>query len=289
MILKHLVAAVLLGAVASPISAQTVRAGIEAWQQHDYTRAVDIWRPLAEKGVPEAQFNLGQAYRFGRGVRLDLGAAKVWYERAARKGHELAQLTLGELLFENGDKAAGLGWLKMAADQGESRAMLLYGLALFNGDGIRRDPLQGYAYASRAAAAGLVPAKEALAQLDQLLPPSLRKQALAMASAKAKAAPAPPKPKTVATATAKPVKAPPVPSAPMAATGAWRIQLGAFSQRGSAEALYQRLSGRLAGRRAFYMPVGNITRLQVGPYESRAAAAAACQAVGTACFPVPAK
>ena len=37
------------------------------------------------------------------------------------------------------------------------------------------------------------------------------------------------------------------------------------------------------------VPVGTMTRLQVGPFESRAAAAAACGAVGTACFPVPAK
>jgi len=75
------------------------------------------------------------------------------------------------------------------------------------------------------------------------------------------------------------------------ASGAWRIQLGAFSQRGAAEALYQRLSGKaaIAGRSPFYIAAGNVTRLQVGPYASRAAAAAACSAVGTACFPIPAK
>ena len=143
MIHKYLVALSLVAAAASPLRAQNVHAGIEAWQQKDYSGAVAIWRPLAEKGIPEAQFNLGQAYRFGRGVPINLGAAQVWYERAARKGHELAQLTLGELLFENGNKAAGLSWLKIAAGRGESRAMLLYGLALFNGDGVRRDPVLG--------------------------------------------------------------------------------------------------------------------------------------------------
>ncbi|HYU13846.1 MAG TPA: SPOR domain-containing protein, partial [Stellaceae bacterium] len=78
---------------------------------------------------------------------------------------------------------------------------------------------------------------------------------------------------------------------PTPASGAWRIQLGAFSQRGSAEALYAKLSGKaaLAGRRPFYIPVGAVTRLQVGPFESKAAAAAACGAVGVACFVVPAK
>ena len=71
----------------------------------------------------------------------------------------------------------------------------------------------------------------------------------------------------------------------------WRIQLGAFSQKGSAEALYQKLAGKaaLAGRRPFYIPVGTVTRLQVGPFESKAAAQAACSAIGVACFPVAAK
>jgi cell division septation protein DedD len=76
-----------------------------------------------------------------------------------------------------------------------------------------------------------------------------------------------------------------------ASTGGWRIQLGAFSQRSSAEALYQRLSSNpaLVGRSPFYIPLGSMTRLQVGPFPSKVAAAAACGGVGTACFAVPAK
>src|SRR3954467_5579559 len=45
---KYLVAFALLGSSASAVSAQTVRAGIEAWQQSDYSQTVAIWRPLAE-------------------------------------------------------------------------------------------------------------------------------------------------------------------------------------------------------------------------------------------------
>ena len=81
------------------------------------------------------------------------------------------------------------------------------------------------------------------------------------------------------------------PSAPATpATGDWRIQLGAFAQRGSAEALYQRVSGKaaLAGRSPYYIASGAVTRLQVGPFASKAAAAAACGAIGVPCFPVPA-
>ena len=84
-------------------------------------------------------------------------------------------------------------------------------------------------------------------------------------------------------------KASPLP--PTALSGGWRIQLGAFAQRGSAEGLYQRVSGKaaLAGRIPFYIATGPVTRLQVGPFQSKAAAGAVCGAIGVPCFPVPAK
>ena len=69
--------------------------------------AVAIWRPLAEKGDADAAFNLGQAYRLGKGVPLDLAQAQTWLERAARKGHVDAQTTLGLLLFQNGNRVGG--------------------------------------------------------------------------------------------------------------------------------------------------------------------------------------
>jgi cell division septation protein DedD len=296
---KYLVAFALLGSAASAVSAQTVRAGIEAWQQSDYARAVAIWRPLAEKGNADAAFNLGQAYRLGRGVPTNIAAATTWLQRAAAKGHVDAETTLGLLLFGNSDQAGGLKWLKAAAEKGEARALLVYGTALVNGDGVKRDPVLGYAYVSRAAAQGLAPAKETLAQLDQVLRLDVRKKGVAIAAAKAKATP-PPKSKPVQpakpvqVAAAKPVPKPlpaPAPAAPQAAaSGAWRIQLGAFSQRGSAETLYRKLSGALGGRPPAYVAAGPVTRLQVGPYANRAAAQAACDALkGQACFPVPAK
>jgi uncharacterized protein len=290
-----------------------VTAGIEAWQRSDYSGAVAIWMPLAEKGDPDAEFNLGQAYRLGRGVPANLSAAKTWFKRAANQGHVDAETTLGLLLFQNNDRAAGLKWLRQAADQGEPRAQLVYGTALFNGDGVTQDPVLGYSYVSRAAAQGLAPAKDTLAQVDQLLPAEDRRKGLQIAqgpdNSTASAAPsekprkrkqaakAKPEPQPVATAEASspPQSSPPARPAKATAeprpSGAWRIQLGAFSQRGNAEVLYKRLSGNsaLSGRQPFYIAAGAVTRLQAGPFESKAAAAAACSRLGVACFPVPAK
>src|SRR5438093_10574337 len=127
MIPKYLVAAVALTAALQPLSigaasAQSVKAGIDAWQRSDYAAAVAIWRPLAEKGDADAAFNLGQAYRLGKGVPMNIGAATTWFQRAAAKGHVDAQVNLGLLLFSNGDQPGGLKWLKAAAEKGEPRA-----------------------------------------------------------------------------------------------------------------------------------------------------------------------
>ena len=308
MFYKYLAASVWIASLATPVSAQSVKAGIEAWQKSDYTAAVAIWRPLAEKGDADAQFNLGQAYRLGRGVPINLAAAQSWFERAADKGHVDAQTTLGLLLFQNGNHTGGMRWLKVASDQGEPRAMLVYGTALFNGDGVPQDPILGYAFVSRAAAQGLQAAKDTLGQLDQIMSVEDRKKGVALALSKAKTSPAPvskspatkaaklvppkpapSKPAQPVVAAAKPQPKPPVERAAVPATGSWRIQLGAFSQRSSAEALFRKLSGKLAGRQAYYVPAGAVTRLQVGPFENKAAAAAACRAMGQACFPVPGK
>ena len=71
-------------------------------------------------------------------------------------------------------------WLKRAAEQGEPRALLVYGTALYNGDGVSQDQILGYAYVSRAAEDGLAPAKDTLAQLDELLPAADRQKAAAL-------------------------------------------------------------------------------------------------------------
>lgn len=284
-------------AAAPPVVAQSVGDGITAWQARDYASAVKIWRPLAEAGNADAAFNLGQAYRLGRGVPVNLAAAQTWLLRAASKDHVDAQSTLGLLLFDSGDRSGGLRWLKEAADAGEARALLVYGTALFNGDGVPRDQVRAYALVSRAAAQGLAPAKATLAEMDKIIPLDQRRKGVALALAEAKRklpAPAADKPKSVTAAAPRtpPAAAAPAKTAP--ATGNWRVQLGAFSQRSSAEALFRKLSGTgpLAGRSPYLVPVGAMTRLQAGPFESRAAAAAACASLsarGQACFPVQAK
>ena len=255
------VALALLGAaaLAGAASAQTVKQGIEAWQKGDYKAAVETWRPLADNGDPDALFNLAQAYRFGRGVPANLSTAKSLLERAARGGHVASQTTLGLLLLQSGEQADAHQLLKSAAEAGEARALLVYGTALINGDGVTQDRSLGYAYVHAAASAGLRAAKKTLVELDKLIPAGDRRKALDAHKVAARGRPQ---------ATAPPAAKPD--------SGEWRIQLGAFILKGAAQSLYGRLSPALGGRKAYYLPSGNATRLQVGPYASRAEASAAC-------------
>lgn len=302
--MRKLLAGVVIGAMALPAAAQSVRSGIEAWQKGDTAGAVAIWRPLAEAGDADAAFNLGQAYRLGRGVVIDLAQAQNWLERAARKGHVDAQTTLGLLLFQNGNRVGAMRWLGLAADAGEARALLMVGTALYNGDGVPVDRVKAYAYVSRAAAQGLAPAQATLADMDAVMPLEQRQKGVAMAKAMAAGqkpvVPGAP-PKTAAAKPPAPKAATPKPAAPkpaappaikpvVAASGNWRIQLGAFGQRKSAEGLFAKLSGKLGGRQAYYVSAGAVVRLQAGPFESRAAASAACAKLAPqACFPVEAR
>ncbi|MEO7410147.1 MAG: TolC family protein, partial [Sphingomicrobium sp.] len=60
------------------------------------------------------------------------------------------------------------------------------------------------------------------------------------------------------------------------ADNGYRIQLGAFSTRGAAEALYARLRPSLGSASAFYDAQGTLTRLQVGPFASLTEGARVC-------------
>ena len=281
----------------APAAAPTVKAGVEAWQRGNHAEATAIWRNLAEKGDADAAFNLGQAFRLGRGVPADSAQAKRWFEAAANKGHVDAQVSLGLLLFDSGERAIAMNWLRKAARIGEPRALLVVGTALFNGDGVKQDPVLGYAYVSRAAAQGLDPAKSTLAEMDKIMTLEERKRGVALALDMAKT-PAAKTPEKIASVTPPAAKAPAQAVAPTKAAanavarGVWRVQLGAFSTRGAAEGLFKKLStsAALAGRQPFYVPVGKMTRLQAGPFESRASAAAACVKLAPQpCFAVEAR
>jgi TPR repeat protein len=168
-------------AAAQDASQDPVKQGVDAWERGDYKTAVERWRGPAIAGNPDAQFNLGQAYKLGRGVPADLNMAEEWYRKAAMQGHPQAEDNYGLALFQNGKRAEALVWLEKSAARGEPRAQFVLGTMYFNGDGVERDWVRAYALIVRASQSGLPQASTALAQMDKYISLQERQQGLAHA------------------------------------------------------------------------------------------------------------
>jgi cell division septation protein DedD len=297
---------------AAPAGAD-VMSGIRAWERGDFAAAVKEWRPVADKGDADAQFNLGQAYRMGRGVPVNLGIAQSWFQKAAAKGHEQAQANLGLILYEGGKRREALPWIRKAADRADPRAQYVLGIELTNGELVAQDWPRAYALMTMAAAKGLPAAARSLGQMEKFVPADQRQKGIALARQMERGAPAatpgfvlpsaPPAPPVMAGKA--PVKAPPRAAAQVArpapapapaslATpgGGWRAQLGAYGSPAAAQVQWNVLSRKipaLASLRPSYEKAGAFTRLRAGPLGSRAAAdrlCAAAKAVGQPCFSV---
>ena len=158
-----------------------VKAGVDAWSRGDYAAAVHEWEGPAAAGDADAMFNLGQAYRLGRGVPADPGKAEALYARAAAKGHLQAADTYGLMLFQDGRRQAALPYIEDAARRGDPRSEYLLGIASFNGDIVPKDWVKAYALLSMANAQGLPQAAAALAQMDANVPLAQRQQAAGLA------------------------------------------------------------------------------------------------------------
>lgn len=300
----------------APVAAQNVKTGVDAWGSGDYKAAVDQWRGPAMAGDADAQYNLGQAYKLGRGVPVDPALAESWFHKAALQGHLQAEDNYGLALFTAGRKADAVPWLEKSIARGEPRAQLVLGTMLFNGDGVPRDYPRAYALMTRASQLGLKSASETLAQMDQYISPQDRQQGIALAQqmaaqpkpptttppVRAIAATTPGKIKTIPVVPSRPPRVPaperlphtsgpaivraPVQEAPPRTSGSWRVQLGAFSSQGAAVTQWSRVHGKLGGAQPSYVRAGKIVRLQAGGFASKAEAQRACSASGVSCVVV---
>lgn len=158
-----------------------VKAGVDAWAVGDFVAAVREWRGPAAQGDPDAQFNLAQAYRLGRGVEANAKQAEALYAKAAAQGHLKAADNYGLLLFQDGRREAAMPYLSAASERGDPRAQYLIGLAHFNGDLLPKDWVRAYALLTLSNSAGLPQAAPAIKQMDEFIPRDQREQAQSMA------------------------------------------------------------------------------------------------------------
>lgn len=63
----------------------------------NYKEALEAFKKLATKNIPEAQYNLGVMYYNGEGVEKDNKTAKKWFKKAAEQGLKEAESILTKL------------------------------------------------------------------------------------------------------------------------------------------------------------------------------------------------
>ena len=300
----------------------SVDAGVGKWRAGDWEGAVAEWVTPAARGDADALFNMGQAYRLGRGVPLNRITAIDYYRRAADKGHAAAAANLGITLWQEGRKTEALTSLRAAAEKGDLRAAYVLGVATFEGDTAPRNPALGYAYVVRARDGGLSLASAQAARMATRMSADDRAKGEAAAQALAEGRPVavvlaamsapPPAPEPVADAGAgvdsveealaesaapanadQPRKTESVKPAPAKAEAraeppveGWKVQLGAYANERTARTAWATLVSQsaalLKGRKPLYAPRGGLVRLQVGPFEDRAPAAELCAKLSAA-------
>ena len=100
-------------------------------------------RRAAEQGDARAQFNLGEMYDQGRGVKQDYAEAAKWYARAANQGNAEAQFSLGWMYVVGRgvarDEAEAVRWYRQAAEQGHTAAQVNLGMMYAEGRGVAQN------------------------------------------------------------------------------------------------------------------------------------------------------
>ncbi|MDP6814736.1 MAG: hypothetical protein QF582_16085 [Alphaproteobacteria bacterium] len=146
---------------------------LAAHDRGDYGAAFDIWLPLARRGDPAAQRNIGHLHRMGLGVPQDFTEAANWYRRAADSGLARAQANLATMYLRGQGVAEDAGqaahWFAAAAAQGHVLAQFNLGLLYLRGSGVERSEAKALGWFYLAAKAGHERSQAALGRLVPVL------------------------------------------------------------------------------------------------------------------------
>jgi hypothetical protein len=119
-------ALLLIALAVFPAAAQDYEQSLAAAKKGDYATALKILNPLAEKGMANAQHDLGVLYAKGQGVTQNDAVAARWFQKAAEGGHNNAKYLLGTMYYRGRgvpqDLVEAHMWLSLAAERGSKPA-----------------------------------------------------------------------------------------------------------------------------------------------------------------------
>lgn len=112
--------------------------GLAAYQAGNYQQAFELWKPLAEAGDADAEYNIGLLYMNGLGVEKNSRFARQLFMAAAKQGQADAQYNLGLMYYQGNtvfrsNKDAFNWWSKAAA---QNHAPAQYNLGIMYAYGI---------------------------------------------------------------------------------------------------------------------------------------------------------
>ncbi|KAI9205141.1 uncharacterized protein BJ171DRAFT_423639 [Polychytrium aggregatum] len=125
----------------------------------DHTKAIQLYRSLADRGIPQAQVALGRCYESGEGVDQDYDTAIEWYSKAADQGSEDGRLHILHLeavcvfhgfgTTRDLEKAAGT--FEQLADEGHSDSQFWIGDCYCYGGGVSTDYTKAFEWFRKSA------------------------------------------------------------------------------------------------------------------------------------------
>ena len=142
--LKRLLLAISMGCLIANANAAPMDDARTAYNKGDYKEALEIWRPLADQGDVDAQYNIGLMYE----VTQNYKEAVKWYRLAAVQGNEGAQYNIG-VLYAQGHGVTqnykeAVKWYRLAAVQEDAVAQYNIGAMYHNGQGVTKDYIRAH-------------------------------------------------------------------------------------------------------------------------------------------------
>jgi TPR repeat protein len=149
--------------------------GLAGMSRNDQ-RALELFEKAAALGNQRAQINVGILYFRGQGTARDLVQARSWLEKAAARNDPYALYALGRAMDDSqgpavADPVRAADLYRRAAELGHPLAAMRYGLALAEGNGVKKDPTAALKWLTYAQTNGVPEAGLALGDLYARTPP----------------------------------------------------------------------------------------------------------------------
>jgi TPR repeat protein len=114
------------------------RQGDDAERAERFDLALQCFERGAALGDADCFDRLGMMYDVGRGVAIDKSFAMRCYQRAWRRGSQVAANNIAILYREVGDQRAMFRWFKRAAEPGDGDAHVELAKCYMDGSGVRK-------------------------------------------------------------------------------------------------------------------------------------------------------